>query len=507
MTAQANTQNAIPTIKLLIGGELVESKTTQWREVINPATQEVLARVPFATEDEMNAAVAAARTAFKTWKKTSIGARARIFLKYQQLIRENMKELAAILTAEQGKTLADAEGDVFRGLEVVEHAAAIGNLQLGELANNVAGGVDTFTLLQPLGVCAGITPFNFPAMIPLWMFPMAIATGNTFVLKPSEQDPMVTMRLVELALEAGVPAGVLNVIHGGAEAVNLICDHPDIKAVSFVGSTKVGTHVYNRASLAGKRVQCMMGAKNHAIILPDANKEQTLNNLAGAAFGAAGQRCMALSVAILVGEAQSWLPELAEKAKSLKVSAGVEPGTDVGPVVSCAALDRVSGLIERGVNEGAELVLDGRKPEVSGYSKGNFVGPTIFSGVTPEMSIYKEEIFGPVLCVMHAATLDEAIELINANPNGNGTAIFTRSGAAARHFQEEIDVGQVGINVPIPVPVPMFSFTGSRASKLGDLGPYGKQVVQFYTQTKTITQRWFDENEVGGTVNTTINLK
>ncbi|GAB6387752.1 CoA-acylating methylmalonate-semialdehyde dehydrogenase [Stutzerimonas marianensis] len=502
-----NQSSAIPTVKLLIGGELVESTTQEWRDIVNPATQEVLARVPFATEAEMNAAVASAKDAFKTWRKTPIGARSRIFLRYQQLIRENMKELAAILTAEQGKTLADAEGDVFRGLEVVEHAAGIGNLQLGELANNVATGVDTYTLLQPLGVCAGITPFNFPAMIPLWMFPMAIAAGNTFVLKPSEQDPMVTMRLAELALEAGVPPGVLNVVHGGADAVNLICDHPDIKAVSFVGSTKVGTHVYNRASQAGKRVQCMMGAKNHAIVLADAHKEQTLNAIAGAAFGAAGQRCMALSVVVLVGEAQAWIPDLVAKAKTLKVSAGVEAGTDVGPLVSCAALDRVSGLIERGIQEGARLELDGRNPSITGYERGNFVGPTLFSGVTTGMSIYREEIFGPVLCVMAADTLDEAITLINANPNGNGTAIFTRSGAAARHFQEEIDVGQVGINVPIPVPVPMFSFTGSRASKLGDLGPYGKQVVQFYTQTKTVTQRWFDENEVGGTVNTTINLK
>ncbi|SEJ76146.1 malonate-semialdehyde dehydrogenase (acetylating) / methylmalonate-semialdehyde dehydrogenase [Pseudomonas linyingensis] len=498
---------SIPTVKLLINGEFVESQTTEWRDVVNPATQEVLARVPFATAEEMNAAVASAREAFKTWRKTPVGARARIFLKFQQLIRENMKELAAILTAEQGKTLPDAEGDVFRGLEVVEHAAGIGNLQLGELANNVAGGVDTYTLLQPLGVCAGITPFNFPAMIPLWMFPMAIATGNTFVLKPSEQDPMVTMRLAELALQAGIPAGVLNVIHGGAEAVNLICDHPDIKAVSFVGSTKVGTHVYNRASQNGKRAQCMMGAKNHAIVLPDAHKQQTLNNLVGSAFGAAGQRCMALPVVILVGEAQAWLPELVEKARTLKVNAGCEPGTDVGPVVSCAALERINGLIERGVQEGAELLLDGRHPQVAGYQDGNFVGPTIFSAVSTDMTIYKEEIFGPVLCVLQAATMDEAIAIINANPNGNGTAIFTRSGAAARHFQEEIDVGQVGINVPIPVPVPLFSFTGSRGSKLGDLGPYGKQVVQFYTQTKTVTARWFDEDEVGGPVNTTITLK
>ncbi len=501
------TAPAVPTVKLFLDGKPVESTTSEWREVINPATQEVLARVPFATPEEVERAVASAKAAFKTWKKTPIGARARIFLKYQQLIRENMKELAAILTAEQGKTLPDAEGDVFRGLEVVEHAAGIGNLQLGELDNNVAGGVDTFTLLQPIGVCAGITPFNFPAMIPLWMFPMAIATGNTFVLKPSEQDPMVTMRLVELAHEAGVPPGVLNVIHGGPDVVNAICDHPDIKAVSFVGSTRVGTHVYNRASLAGKRVQCMMGAKNHAVVLPDANKEQTLNAIAGAAFGAAGQRCMAVSVAILVGEAGQWIPDLVAKARTLKVSGGTEANTDVGPLVSCAALDRVSGLIERGVQEGATLELDGRNPQVAGYAKGNFVGPTVFSGVTPQMTIYREEIFGPVLCVVSVKTFDEAIELINANPNGNGTALFTRSGAAARHFKEEIDVGQVGINVPIPVPVPLFSFTGSRGSKLGDLGPYGKQVVQFYTQTKTVTERWFDENEVGGAVNTTINLK
>ncbi|MGN6703586.1 MAG: CoA-acylating methylmalonate-semialdehyde dehydrogenase, partial [Burkholderiaceae bacterium] len=308
------------TVKLLIDGKFVDSASSQWRDIVNPATQEVLARVPFATADEVAAAVASAKAAFKTWRKTSIGVRARIFLKYQQLIREHMKELAAILTAEQGKTLADAEGDVFRGLEVVEHAAAIGNLQLGELANNVATGVDTFTLLQPLGVCAGITPFNFPAMIPLWMFPMAIATGNTFVLKPSEQDPMVTMRLAELALEAGIPPGVLNVVHGGEDVVNAICDHPDIKAVSFVGSTKVGTHVYQRASLAGKRVQCMMGAKNHAVILPDANREQAINALLGASFGAAGQRCMAVSVAVLVGAANEWIPDLVEKARTLKVS-------------------------------------------------------------------------------------------------------------------------------------------------------------------------------------------
>jgi malonate-semialdehyde dehydrogenase (acetylating)/methylmalonate-semialdehyde dehydrogenase len=497
----------VATVKLLIDGVFVESRTTQWRDVVNPATQAVLARVPFATADEVNAAVAAAAQAFKTWRKTPIGARARIFLKYQQLIREHMGELAALLSAEQGKTLPDAEGDVFRGLEVVEHAAAIGNLQLGELANNVAGGVDTYTLLQPIGVCAGITPFNFPAMIPLWMFPMAIATGNTFVLKPSEQDPMVTMRLVELALEAGVPKGVLNVVHGGEDVVNAICDHADIKAVSFVGSTRVGTHVYHRASQTGKRVQCMMGAKNHAVVLPDANKEQTLNALAGAAFGAAGQRCMAASTAVLVGEAQSWIPELVAKAKTLKVGAGNAAGTDVGPLISCAARARVEAFIASGVAQGATLDLDGRKPKVPGFEEGNFVGPTIFSGVRPGMRIYDEEIFGPVLVILAADSLDDAIELVNANPNGNGTAVFTQSGAAARRFQEDIDVGQVGINVPIPVPVPLFSFTGSRASKLGDLGPYGKQVVMFYTQTKTVTQRWFDDDTLHVGVNTTISLK
>ncbi len=496
----------LATVKLLIDGRFVESKTTQWRDVVNPATQEKLARVPMATADEVNAAVAAAKAAFPAWRKTPIGARARIFLKYQQLIRENMKDLAATLTAEQGKTLADAEGDVFRGLEVVEHAAGIGNLQLGELANNVAGGVDTYTLMQPLGVCAGITPFNFPAMIPLWMFPMAIATGNTFVLKPSEQDPMVTMKLVELALAAGIPKGVLNVVHGAADVVNAICDHPDIKAISFVGSTKVGTHVYQRGQLSGKRVQCMMGAKNHAIVLPDAHKEQTLNAIAGASFGAAGQRCMAVSVAVLVGDARKWVPDLVAKAKTLKIGAGKD-NLDIGPVVSCAARERVESLIEMGKAEGATLELDGRNPVLpADIASGNFVGPTIFSGVKAGMAIYEQEIFGPVLCLAEAETLDEAIALINANPNGNGTAIFTQSGAAARRFQEDIDVGQVGINVPIPVPVPMFSFTGSRASKLGDLGPYGKQAVLFYTQTKTVTARWFDDDVSTG-VNTTISLK
>ena len=499
--------STIRNVPLLIDGRLTDSTTSAWRDIVNPANQSVLARVPLATIDEVDAAVASAKAAFVTWRKTPIGQRARIFLRYQQLIREHMKELAAILTAEQGKTLADAEGDIFRGLEVVEHAAGIGNLQLGEFANNVANGVDTYSLLQPLGVCAGITPFNFPAMIPLWMFPMAIVCGNTFVLKPSEQDPMVTMRLAELALEAGVPPGVLNVVHGAEDVVNRLCDHPDIKAVSFVGSTRVGTHVHQRATLAGKRVQCMMGAKNHAIVLGDAHKEHSLDALIGASFGAAGQRCMAVSVAVLVGDARGWIDDLVAKASGLSIGPGDVKGTDVGPLISCAAKSRVEGLIERGVAEGARLELDGRAPTLAaGGAAGNFVGPTIFSGVKPGMSIYDQEIFGPVLCLASADSLDEAIAMINANPNGNGTAIFTQSGAAARKFQEDIDVGQVGINVPIPVPVPMFSFTGSRASKLGDLGPYGKQVILFYTQTKTVTERWFDDGVSSG-VNTTISLR
>lgn len=491
-------------VQQLINGQFVDSTTNEWIDITDPASQEVIAKVPQTTNDEINQAVAAAQTAFQTWRKTPITTRARIFLKYQQLIREHMDELAETLTAEQGKTIADARGDVFRGLEVVEHAAGIANLQIGDFVENVASGVDTYSIWQPLGVCAGITPFNFPAMIPLWMFPMAIATGNTFILKPSEQDPMVTMRLVELAIEAGVPEGVLNVVHGGKATVDAICDHPDIKAVSFVGSSAVGKHVYERASQSGKRAQCMMGAKNHGVILPDANKEQTLNQLAGAAFGAAGQRCMALSVVVLVGAAGEWIDDIKAKAESLVVSAG-KNDKDLGPLISPAAKARVEHLIGTGVEEGASLLLDGRGITVEGFEKGNFIGPTIFDNVTSDMQIYKEEIFGPVLCIMRADSLDEAIELLNANPHGNGTAIFTQSGAAAHKFQQDVQVGQIGINLPIPVPLPMFSFSGSRASKLGDLGPYGKQAVQFYTQTKTVTARWFDDEASRG-VNTTISI-
>ena len=499
--------SAVPAIPLYLGGLPVQSRSTEWHDVRNPATQEVVARVPFATPEEVNLVVANAKTAFESWRNTSLGQRMRIMLKLQQLIRDNVGKLAELITREHGKTLPDAEGEVMRGLEVVEHACAITSLQLGEIAENAASGVDVYTLIQPMGVGVGITAFNFPVMLPCFMFPMAIACGNTFVLKPSEQDPSATMFLVELAHEAGLPPGVLNVVHGGADVVNQLCDHPDVQAVSFIGSTHVGTHIYRRAGEAGKRVQAMMGAKNHCVVMPDAHKDQAINNLIGSAFGAAGQRCMANSVAILVGEARSWLPEIVERSRTMRVNAGTDRTADLGPLVSPAAKLRVEGLIASGVAQGANLLLDGRGITVEGYPNGNFVGATVFSGVTTDMDIYHHEIFGPVLCLVEAETLDEAIAFINANPNGNGTSIFTSSGWSARKYENEIKVGQVGINVAIPVPVAYFSFTGSRASKLGDLGPNGKQAVSFWTQTKTVTARWFEPDSDAGRVNTTISMK
>jgi malonate-semialdehyde dehydrogenase (acetylating)/methylmalonate-semialdehyde dehydrogenase len=494
----------VPRIPLLIGGELVQSKTTEWRDVVNPATQEVVAQVPFATTQELEMAVANSKEAFRTWRNSSQGTRMRVMLNLQKLVRDNTAAIAKAISIEHGKTLPDAEGEVGRGLEVIEHACSIASLQLGEYAENAASGIDVYTLIQPLGVCAGITAFNFPVMLPCFMFPLAVATGNTFILKPSEQDPTSSLMLAQLALEAGLPPGVLNVVHGGPDMANAICDHPDIKALSFIGSTHVGTHIYNRASQAGKRCQSMMGAKNHCVILPDADREVALNQLVGAAFGAAGQRCMATSVAVMVGSAKDWLPDFIERAKKLKVSIGSDRDADLGPLVSPNAKKRVLSLIDQGVKEGAELLLDGRDLVVKGYESGNFVGPTVFNGVTADMAIYKEEIFGPVLCVVCVDTLEQAVEFINGNPNGNGVAIFTQDGGAARYFQNNIDVGQVGINIPIPVPVAWFSFTGSRGSKLGDLGPNGKQAVQFWTQTKTVTARW-SAHAAG--VNTTISMK
>jgi malonate-semialdehyde dehydrogenase (acetylating)/methylmalonate-semialdehyde dehydrogenase len=498
---------SIREIAMLIGGEKVKSKSDTWLDVLNPATQEVVATVPCATIDEVDAAIANAKEAFGSWRKTSVPHRMRIMMKYHQILTANTERLAQLISEEHGKTLPDAEGEVGRALEAVENACSITNLQMGELSNNAAGGVDVYTINQPLGVGVGITAFNFPVMLAGFMFPIAIACGNTFILKPSEQDPSSSMLMAELALEAGFPPGVLNVVHGGPEVASRLCNHPDTKAVSFIGSTHVGKIVYEQASLAGKRAQCMLGAKNHGVVLPDAHKDQAINNVVGSAFGAAGQRCMANPVAILVGEARAWLPEIVDLAQKLLVGPGTNRKVDVGPLVSPQAQQRVIKLIDSGVEQGATLLVDGRNCKVDGYPDGNFVGPTLFTNVTTDMDIYTQEIFGPVLCVMEVETLDEAIELINANPNGNGTSIFTSSGWAARKFENEIDVGQVGVNVAIPVPVAYFSFTGSRASKLGDLGPNGKQAPAFWMQTKTVTARWFEVDSASSGINTTISMK
>lgn len=489
--------SAAPTTKNFINNEFLESSTDIWVDLHNPATNEVVTRVPESTNAEMLAAVAAAKEAFPAWSSSTILTRQQIMFRFQDLIKKNMKRLAANITEEQGKTLIDAEGDVLRGLQVVEHCCSIPSLQLGETLPSIAKDMDTYTFRMPLGVTAGITPFNFPAMIPLWMFPMACVTGNTSVMKPSERDPGATMILVELAREAGFPPGVVNVIHGRHDSVNFICDNPDIKAISFVGSDQAGQYIYERGSKNGKRVQSNMGAKNHGVIMPDANKEATLSALVGAAFGAAGQRCMALSTAVFVGEAREWIPELVERAAKLKVNGGAEPDADLGPLISPESKQRVLSLIQSGIDAGAECLLDGRDVTVPGkYEKGNFVGPTILHQVDPSMKCYTEEIFGPVLVSMEVETLDDAIKVVNSNPYGNGTAIFTTNGATARKYTMDCDCGQVGVNVPIPVPLPMFSFTGSRGSFRGDQNFYGKQGIQFYTQIKTVTQMWRGEDAV-----------
>ena len=473
--------------QLVIGGKSIDSTATKWIDVHNPATNQVVTQVPQATNDEMNEAVANAKAAYATWSKTSPLARQQIMFKYQALIKDNLADIAKLITLEQGKTHPDAEGDVMRGLQVVEQCCSLTNLLLGETLPGITKDMDLTSYRTPIGVCAGIAPFNFPAMIPLWMFPMATICGNTYVIKPSERDPTACMALVELLHDAGMPPGVVNVIHGQHDTVNFICDHPDIRAISFVGGDMAGKHIYERGSRNGKRVQCNMGAKNHGVIMPDANKEYTLNQLTGAAFGAAGQRCMALTTAVMVGDAGNWVDDIAERAKKLKVTAGHEPTADLGPVISPAAKQRIQGLIQSAVDQGASLPLDGRDITVEEYPDGNFVGPTIISDMTKDMTAYKEEIFGPVLCVVKVDTLDEAVELINSNEYGNGTAIFTSSGSTARKFTDQIDVGQVGVNVPIPVPLPMMSFTGSRGSFLGDAHFYGKQVsiLSYYQINKS----------------------
>lgn len=486
----------------IINGQWVPSKASKFLDVRNPATDEVVTKVPLTTSDEFNEAVAVAKNAFQTWGQTSPMARQQVMFKYQQLIKENLKDIARLITIEQGKTLPDAEGDVMRGLQVVEQCCSLTNLLLGETLPGITKDMDLTSYPVPLGVCAGIAPFNFPAMIPLWMFPMATICGNTYVMKPSERDPTACMALVELLRDAGMPDGVVNVVHGQHDTVNAICDHPDIRAISFVGGDPAGRHIFQRGSMNGKKVQCNMGAKNHGVIMPDANRDYVVNQLVGAAFGAAGQRCMALTTAVMVGDAKEWIADVAEKAAKMKVTAGHEPDADLGPVISPESKSRIHKLVQSAVDEGAKLALDGRDIKVDKYPNGYFVGPTIITDMKPEMTAYKEEIFGPVLCVLSVDTMEEAVELINKNKYGNGTAIFTRNGSTARKFTQQIDVGQVGVNVPIPVPLPMMSFTGSRASFLGDSHFYGKQGISFFTETKTVTSLWRSDDTEAGSVAT-----
>jgi len=486
--------DGIPLVKNLINGEFVDSKTDTWIPVRNPANNEIVSYCPETTPEEMAAAAASAHSTFQTWKDSSVLTRQQILFKLQQKIKDNTDELARCITQEIGKTHEDAKGSILRGLQVVEHACSITSLLQGETLPGIAKDMDTLSYRVPLGVCAGVCPFNFPAMIPLWMFPMALVCGNTFIMKPSEQDPGAAMLLSQMAVDSGVPAGVLNVIHGTKPAVDFICTDPVIRAISFVGSDFVGQYIYEKGSQNGKRVQSNMGAKNHGVVLSDANKETSLNQLVGAAFGAAGQRCMALSTAVFVGDAQDWIPELVARAEKLVVAPGDQQGSDIGPVISPAAKERVLRLVQSGIDQGAKCILDGRDVKVPGYDTGNFVGPTILSDVTTDMDCYKEEIFGPVLIILNADTLDDAINIINSNRYGNGTALFTNSGAAARKFTQDVDVGQIGINVPIPVPLPMFSFTGSRGSFRGDMNFYGKAGIQFYTQWKTVTTLWRAED-------------
>lgn len=495
-------------VKHYIDGEFVLGNGTAQITVTNPANNEPIAVINAATSEEVNAAIASAKAAFKTWKEVPVSERARVMLRYQHLLKEHHDELATILAKETGKTFEDAKGDVWRGIEVAEHACNVASLLMGETVENVARSIDTYSYTQPLGVCAGITPFNFPAMIPLWMFPLAIACGNTFILKPSEQDPMTPQRLVELFVEAGAPKGVLQLVHGDKTAVDILLADPAIKAISFVGSVAVGQYIYKTGTDNLKRVQAFAGAKNHCVIMPDANKQQVINNLVGASVGAAGQRCMAISVAVFVGAAKEWIPELKEALSKVRPGLWDDKDAGYGPVISPAAKARVLKLIKQGIDEGGECLLDGSDFTVEGYENGNWIGPTMFTKVTTDMSIYKEEIFGPVLCCMESDSLEDAIELVNNSPYGNGTSIFTASGAAARKYQHEVEVGQVGINVPIPVPLPFFSFTGWKGSFYGDQHAYGKQAVRFYTETKTITSRWYESDiAVASAPNMSINLR
>ncbi|MCY3674425.1 MAG: CoA-acylating methylmalonate-semialdehyde dehydrogenase [Paracoccaceae bacterium] len=476
-----------------INGKRVKGQSGRFGDVFNPAIGEVQAKVPFASNEEMDVAVRGALKAQQSWALTNPQKRGRVMMEFVRLLHKNMEPLAEVLSSEHGKTIPDARGDIQRGLEVVEFCIGAPHLLKGEYTDSAGGGIDMYSMRQPLGVVAGITPFNFPAMIPMWKFAPAIACGNAFILKPSERDPSVPLMLAELMLEAGLPEGVLQVVNGDKTAVDAILDHPDIQAVGFVGSTPIAEYIYSQASKSGKRVQCFGGAKNHMIVMPDADLDQAADALVGSGYGAAGERCMAISVAVPVGEstADNLIEKLIPKIETLKVgpyTAGED--MDFGPLVTREAQQRVLGLVQSGVDQGAELVVDGRDFKLQGYEDGFFVGPHLFDKVSPDMDIYKQEIFGPVLSTVRAKNYDDALSLTMNNPYGNGTAIFTRDGDTARDFANRVNVGMVGINVPIPVPLAYHTFGGWKKSGFGDLNQHGPDAFRFYTKTKTVTSRW-----------------
>lgn len=479
-------------ISHFIGGRQVPGRSGRSAPVFNPATGEVSGQVALASVEEVNGAVEAARSAFPAWGSTTPLRRARIINRFLRILEERGDQLAAVITAEHGKVLSDAKGEVQRGMEVVEFAIGAPHLLKGEVTENVGTRVDSHSLRQPLGVVAGITPFNFPAMVPMWMFPVALACGNCFILKPSERDPSAALMVAQWLKEAGLPDGVFSVVQGDKEAVDALLAHPGISAVSFVGSTPIARYIYEIAARYGKRAQALGGAKNHMIVMPDADLDQTVDALMGAAYGSAGERCMAVSVAVPVGEAtaQALVERLAPRVRNLKIGPGTDPESEMGPLVTRQHLEKVRGYIDAGVAEGAELVVDGRDFRRQGYENGFFVGGTLFDRVTPDMKIYREEIFGPVLSVVRAETFESAACMINEHEFGNGTAIFTRDGDSAREFAHQIQVGMVGINVPIPVPMAFHSFGGWKASLFGDHHMHGPEGVRFYTRLKTITSRW-----------------
>jgi malonate-semialdehyde dehydrogenase (acetylating) / methylmalonate-semialdehyde dehydrogenase len=474
-----------------IAGRRVAGTSGRFGSVFNPATGETTAQMPLASASEVADTVAVAETAFPAWAATPPLARSRILFRFKALLERHADELIRMIISEHGKTFEDARGSLTRGIEVVEFACGIPHLLKGEFSENVSGGVDSWSLRQPLGVCAGITPFNFPAMVPLWMFPLAIACGNTFILKPSEKVPSCALRLAELFQEAGLPDGVLNVLGGDAEAVDALLVDPGVKAVSFVGSTPVARHVYALGRAHGKRVQALGGAKNHMVVMPDADMDQAVDALMGAAYGSAGERCMAVAVAVAVGDAADALRErLIPRVQSLKIGPGSDPTSEMGPLITGAHRDRVAGYVDAGVAEGAELLVDGRGMTLQGYEDGFFLGGCLFDHVRPGMRIYDEEIFGPVLCIVRTADIKGALILVNAHPCGNGAAIFTRDGDTARMFTSAAAAGMIGINVAIPVPMAFHSFGGWKQSRFGDLAVHGQEGVQFYTQIKTVTCRW-----------------